>query len=62
MDICSDSEDQLFVLSEAGWEAPGYGSGEVRQLCVQSLVAYLLGPSCTKFKKGVSGVFNIEFR
>ena len=42
--------------------APGHGSGEVRQLCVQSLVAYLLGPSWTKFKKGGRGVFNIEFR
>ena len=41
---------------------PGHGSGEVRQLCVQSLVAYLLGPSWTKFKKGGRGVFNIEFR
>ena len=42
--------------------APGHGSGEVRQLCVQSLVAYLLGPSWTKFKKGGRDVFNIEFR
>ena len=52
---------QIFFSAALFISLHGARSGEVRQLCVQSLVAYLLGLSWTKFKKGGRGVLNIEF-